>query len=223
MRLFSLMVRLDFGMAGQESLGGSLGFSALDERRAMFVISGTQGAGKTTVSSLLARRFQRGVHVSADALQKMIVSGAQWPVASQTTINTPEFEGEVVRQLRLRLDNMCLLAHSFFDAGFTVVLDDIIVGARLTDLREDLADVDFMFVMLKPSKEAVREREHQRGTELWREWEWLTESIERTTPRIGLWLDSSTQTANETVDEIMRRAWSEALVPSPHAGARRGV
>ncbi|HEX9641147.1 MAG TPA: AAA family ATPase [Candidatus Krumholzibacteria bacterium] len=190
-----------------------MGASALDERRAIFVISGTQGAGKTTVSSLLARRFQRGVHVSADALQKMIVSGAQWPVSSQTTIND-DFDGEAVRQLRLRLHNMCLLGRSFFDAGFTVMLDDIIVGARLTDLREDLAGVDFMFVMLNPSNEAVRERESQRGTELWREWEWLTEQVLDAAPGIGLWLDSSGQSADETVDEIMRRAWDEALVQS---------
>ena len=48
--------------------------------------------------------------MSADTPQKMIVSGAQWPVASQTTINTFDFENEVVRQLRPRLDTMCLLA-----------------------------------------------------------------------------------------------------------------
>jgi predicted kinase len=187
----------------------------------MFVVSGTQGAGKTTVSSLLARRFRRGVHVSGDALQKMIVSGRQWPVASQTNINT-DVEGEAARQLRLRNSNMCLLGLSFFGAGFTVVLDDIIVAERLTEVRGYLADVDFMFVMLTPSVEVVRQRERQRGTELWLEWEWLTELIERTDDRIGLWLDSSTQTADETVDEIMRRAWSEALVQSPDAGARHG-
>jgi len=185
-----------------------------DERCAIFAISGTQGAGKTTVSSLLARRFRRGAHVSADVLQKMIVSGGEWPVAGQTDVNTPASDSEVVRQLRLRLHNMSLLARSFYEAGFTAVLDDIIVGRRLAELREDLAGVDFMFVMLLPSKEAVRDRERQRGTELWREWEWLTESIEPTTPRVGLWLDSTNQTPDETVDEIMRRAWPEALVPS---------
>ena len=54
-----------------------MGAEALDPRTAIFVISGTQGAGKTTVAGLLARRFERGVHVSADTLQKMIVSGAR--------------------------------------------------------------------------------------------------------------------------------------------------
>lgn len=152
--------------------------------------------------------------MSADTLQKMIVAGAEWPVASQTTINTPDFGGEAVRQLRLRMHNMCLLARSFFEAGFTVVLDDIVVGGRIDDLRSDLAGMDFMFVMLTPNIAIVRDRERQRGTALWREWEWLTEEVLDAAPGIGLWLDTSDQSAEETVDEIMRRAWDEALVQS---------
>ncbi len=31
---------------------------------------------------------------------------------------------------------------------------------------------------------------------------------------MGLWLDTSNQTAEETADEIMRRAWNEALIPA---------
>ena len=30
------------------------------------------------------------------------------------------------------------------------------------------------------------------------------------TPRVGLWLDSSELTAEQTVDEILARAWDEA-------------
>jgi chloramphenicol 3-O-phosphotransferase len=189
-----------------------LAADALDPRTAIIVISGTQGAGKTTVAQRLAGRFERAAHISADTLQKMIVSGREWPQAHQRDVNTPAGEDEAIPQLRLRLRNMCLLGRSFYEAGFTAILDDIIVGDRLAHLREELADLDFLFVLLVPNITTVRDRERQRGTELWREWEWLTESIQQTTERVGLWLDTSHQTPEETVDEIMRRIWTEALV-----------
>ena len=174
--------------------------SALDARRALFVVSGMQGAGKTTVAGLLARRFARGAHVSADTLHNMIVSGAQWKSRRGP-------EGEADAQLRLRLHNMCVLSASFVDAGFTAVLDDIIIGARVEHLREELAGRPFIFVMLTPSLDAVRQRETGRGTALHEQWGWMDEEIRTGTPRIGLWIDSSDQTAAETVHEIMRRAW----------------
>jgi chloramphenicol 3-O-phosphotransferase len=183
----------------------------LDSRRGLFVISGTQGAGKTTVASLLARRFERGVHIEADTLQKMVVSGGEWPTERQTSVND-EVRGQAGQQLRLRLRNMCLLGRSFYDAGFTAVLEDIIIGTRVNHMLEDLAGLEFMFVLLVPDVETIRHRELQRGTELWREWEWLTRSFLEAPPNLGLHLDSSAQTPEETVDEIMRRAWDEAAV-----------
>ncbi len=84
----------------------------------ILAVTGIQAAGKSTVSRLLARRFARGVHIEADQLQHMIVSGGAW-------VSEPgEPQGEAARQYRLRLKHLCLLARSFFEAGFTVVLDD---------------------------------------------------------------------------------------------------
>ena len=50
------------------------------------------------------------------------------------------------------------------------------------------------------------------------------------TPRIGLWLDTSDQTAEESAGEIMKRGWPEAVIAAQHrvrparwlAFARRG-
>jgi adenylate kinase family enzyme len=62
----------------------------------LFVISGTQGAGKSTVAQALARRFERGAWVSADLLHKMIVSGGRWPEGA-------EMSADADLQLALRL------------------------------------------------------------------------------------------------------------------------
>ncbi len=171
----------------------------------VFVVSGTQGAGKTTVSAELARRFRRGVHVGGDILQKMIVSGCAWPDAGIVTRESPVVTGEAGDQLRLRLRNACLLARSFYEHGFTVVVDDIVFGERLTDLIEQLGDLPLHFVMLVPDLASVRARERTRGSNLWTEWEWLSESITSSEPHVGLWLDSSNLTAEQTVEAILGR------------------
>lgn len=179
--------------------------AALDPRRAFIVVSGMQGAGKTTVAALLARRFARGVHIPTDDLQRLIVSGARWKSQRGS-------EGEADVQLRLRLHNMCLLGASFFEAGFTVVLDEIIIGDRVPHLLEEVGARPFMFVMLTPGLDVVRQREAGRGTRLHEQWGWMDDEIRTGTQRIGLWIDSSGQTAGETVDKIMARVWTDGIV-----------
>src|SRR5438034_8411511 len=125
----------------------------------LFVVSGTQGAGKSTVARELASSLDRGAWVSADALQEMIVSGRRWP-------ERREMSPEAALQLRLRLRNACLLGLSFVAAGFSAVVDDIVVGSRVDDLLAELAGHRFVFVMLTPRPEVVRERERGRGTRL---------------------------------------------------------
>ena len=171
---------------------------------AIIVVSGMQGAGKSTVAAALAARFERGAHISADALQKMIVSGRVWPSRESTDEHGVVF-GEAALQLRLRLRNACLLALSFAAAGITAVVDDIVIGGRVSDLRDELAGRPFDFVMLTPRLETVRLREAGRGTALHEVWGWMDEEIRLRTERLGLWLDSSEQTVAETVDEILRR------------------
>ncbi len=179
------------------------------EEPAIIVVSGVQGAGKSTVARLLAERFQRGVHIEADTLQRMIVSGGEW------TREPGEPPGEAARQLRLRLRNACLLARSFLDAGFTAVVDDIIVGERFEHLRADLAGLPFHLVVLAPDVETAIARDAAREYTVGEEWaRYLDKEQKKTMAGNGLWVDSSDQTAAETVDEVMSRLKDEGLVES---------
>jgi chloramphenicol 3-O-phosphotransferase len=181
------------------------------DEAAVVVISGIQGAGKSTVADRLARRLPRAARVSSDALQEMIVSGGRWPESRVPS-------EDAAHQLRLRLRHACLLARSFVGAGFTAVVDDIVLGERVEDLLAELAGGRFIFVMLTPRLEVVRERERGRGSHLYRNWGWLDEELRHATRRLGLWLDSSAQSAEETAEEVLRRAWEEGWVEAPPSG-----
>jgi chloramphenicol 3-O-phosphotransferase len=180
------------------------------ERGGIIVVSGMQGAGKSTVAAALAARFERGAHISADALQRMIVSGGVWPSA-ESIDEHGVVHGEAAAQLRLRLHNACVLARSFADAGVTAIIDDIVIGSRVEHLLEEVARRPFAFVMLTPRLDVVRAREAGRGTSLHEAWGWMDAEIRERTRRIGLWLDTSELGGGETVDEIMRRLGEAAV------------
>lgn len=173
---------------------------------ALLVVTGIMAAGKSTIARLLAQRFARGVHVEADVLQRMIVSGGVW-------VSQPgEPDGEAAQQLRLRLKNACLLARSFFEAGFTVVIDDIIMGDRWTHLQEELRGLPFSLVILAPRVDVVaRQRDLNRPKDpqgdAWAAY--LDHALRTTMANVGLWIDSSEQTPEETVEYILQRLQSE--------------
>jgi len=168
----------------------------------VIVVTGIQAAGKSTVARLLAQRFERGVHIEADLLQQMIVSGGEW-------VTEPGVIGEEAgRQLRLRLHNACLLAKSFLEAGFTPVIDDIIIGERFDQLKSELAGLPFELIVLAPSPEIVAaKRDEGRGKRvLGEKWaRYLDEVLRETMAGAGMLVGSSDQTPEETVQEIVRQ------------------
>ena len=171
---------------------------------AIFIVSGIPGAGKTTVSGLLARRFDRGVHLEADIFQKLIVTGGLFP--------NEEPKDEAWRQLRLRSKHVGMLADSFLEAGFWPIIDDVVVGLRLLDVLEDIKSRPLYFVLLLPRLDVVEQRDRAREEKhVFDIWSYLDRVARTETPKQGLWLDSSDMTAEETVDEILRRR-DEALL-----------
>jgi chloramphenicol 3-O-phosphotransferase len=163
----------------------------------IILITGIQAAGKSTVAQLLAERLPRSVHVRGDLFRRMVVNGR--------ADMTPDPSPEALRQLELRYRLAAATADAYFEAGFTVVVQDVILGDHLARMAEMIRSRPLHIVVLAPSPEAVAAREAGRGKNAYRDWEirQLDQVLRDGTPRLGLWLDTSHQSPAETVDQLL--------------------
>jgi len=165
--------------------------------RAVFLITGPSGSGKTTAGRLLAERFPRAVHVEGDVFRRSVVSGR--------AEMTPDPSADALEQLHLRYRLAAGAADAYFEAGFTVVLEDVIAGEALTAMVQLVESRPLHVIVLLPTIEAVRLRDEARkktGYAYWR-LEDLYAGFAESTPRLGIWLDSTNQTPADIVDEIL--------------------
>jgi predicted kinase len=169
---------------------------------ACYLITGPSGSGKTTVARLLAEQFDCAVHLEGDVFRRSIVSGRHDP--------TPDLAPPELSQLELRYRLAAAAADTYFDAGFTVVLEDVVAGEFLRHVVELVRSRPLHVVVLLPAKEVLAVRDATRGWSGYSRWsiDQLHDGFARSTPRIGLWLDSSEQTPLETVTSILERTSS---------------
>ncbi len=117
-----------------------------------------------------------------------------------------------------------MTADEYWRAGFAVVMQDNIFGADVARWLASVTARPRHLVVLRPSVAVVRKREQQRnvatGKVAYRPGEFTPEDLDgflAETPRIGLWLDTSDMTAEETVSQILIRQ-SAAVVDAVLAG-----
>lgn len=124
----------------------------------IWVISGSECAGKTTTARLLTQRLPLASHIEGDDMQRLIVSGCRWPAPGDSSPGTGRLSGDASVQYGLRIRNACLVAASFSDAGITAVVTDTIINEGFESLTEVLAGRSVYFVVLRPSITVLRQR-----------------------------------------------------------------
>jgi predicted kinase len=165
----------------------------------IWVITGIMAAGKSTIAQRLAERLPMSVHLRGDVFRRMIVNGR--------VEMAPGAGDEALAQLRLRYQLAASVAEMYCDAGFTVVYQDVIIGAVLGEVVDMLKHRTLRVVVLTPSPEVAAQREAGRGKVGYGDWtpHDLDRALRETTPHLGLWLDTSHLTVEETVDTILAR------------------
>lgn len=107
-------------------------------------MTGTPASGKTTISETLLAHFAYGVHLPVDLLRGLVVSGLSNPIGS--------WDDETDRQFRLARDSAALVAKTYANAGFAVVIDDVIFPDMVAHHYDHvLASFEVHKVLLRPS------------------------------------------------------------------------
>ena len=115
-------------------------------------------------------------------------------------------------QLVLGAQNAALIADSFMAAGFTPLVDDVVLRMQLARYREVLSRWPIRLVVLAPTVEVAIERDRQRVEKhVADRFAYLDDELREQMQGLGLWLDTSGLSVAQTVDAILQRA-DEALL-----------
>ncbi|MFI6286634.1 AAA family ATPase [Streptomyces sp. NPDC051018] len=183
-------------------------------RSAVVLVTGVMAAGKSTVAQRLAERLPRAAHIRGDAFRRMMVSGR-----AEMTSDAGE---DSLEQLRLRYRLSATAAGIYAEAGWTAVVQDVVIGPELPAYLSLVRTRPLYAVVLAPSPEAVASREAARPKTGYGEG-WtvarLDAVLREETPEVGLWLDTSEMTPDETVDAILADLDTARI---PEGGPRGG-
>ena len=193
---------------GCEDSGLTLSAVTLLETQPVVLLTGISAAGKSTVADLLARRFERGVHVKGDVFRRMVVAGRHEMTAAPSE--------EAWRQLRLRYRLGAATADAYHGDGFAVVVQDVIIGPVLAEYVASIRARPLAVIVLVPRLDVVTEREARRSKTGYGPGMAGISELDRVlrydTPRLGMWVDNSDQEPAQTVEVIIDRVLEEGLV-----------
>lgn len=121
----------------------------------IFILTGTPGAGKSSVSKTLMQQYKFGIHIPMDDLREWVVSGIAHPV--------PQWTEETTRQFQIAREAAAQVAKRYLEGDFAVAIDDVISPQATAEIFErTLAPKKVYKVLLRPSLEVTLQRNKYR-------------------------------------------------------------
>lgn len=171
----------------------------------IFLVSGTPGAGKSSVTTALMQRFEFGLHIPVDDLREWVVSGLADPV--------PTWTEETARQFHLARQSALQTARLYAEAGFAVAIDDVLFENQYrAEYVKGFSGYQVYKVLLVPSLEQALTRNANRTNKTY-DTAGLVEIIKEIHQALltqdldaddWLVIDSTSLTITETVDVILK-------------------
>ena len=170
----------------------------MEPARAITLIVGVPGAGKTTVARALAARLPRAACIEGDLVQHhFTVTGLVGP-------GEPPAE-ESDRQLKLRWENCACLARNFWAAGFAVVVEH--AASRRSWIERFVRGVGrcpVSLVVLAPPLAVALERDRRRpDKQVAHLFAHMDGEMRRELAGLGWWLDTSGLSVEESVERVL--------------------
>lgn len=115
------------------------------------IVSGSPGAGKTTISRELAKRAPRGVNIESDEYYYVIVD-----LIAPSTPEAREQNDTVITAVTRA-------ARAYFEGGYDVVVDGVIGPWYLPLFVRELGGADFDYIVLRTTLDNALERVAERN------------------------------------------------------------
>lgn len=177
------------------------------------LVNGLPGSGKTTVAAGLGRRLARAAVLEGDHLQHGLIVRGGVDVGDE-----PQAEG--LRQLTLRWRNLAALAANFADEGFTVIVDSLLIPSLLRTFVSSIAPRPLAYLHLEPEQRVRLERDSKRPSKhIGNRYDDIAAQFE-SFANLGVWIDSTHQSPEQTIDEAWKSLRSGAASRHRRATSR---